>query len=144
MNFTRYNGWIGEGLADKLREHATKDQNKPLRWPILIATLLDEGYVIYLKKSKTTASRYIYVFDKLTSPSQVVDFRDGLKIRISNHPANELLVKLNDSDFYVGKNPVNGTWHTAEQAVGFVRWYYSDMNKNPKKIRLRARVYNGV
>ena len=67
----------------------------PAKYHLFIASMLDLGYGIYLYKSKSTVSKYIYVMNLKT--------HGYLKVRFSNHKANNQREQEGESDVYVGR-----------------------------------------
>ena len=75
------------------------------KWITFSEALLQAGWKVELKRSKTTFSKYIYINKGDRS----------FKIRFSNHKPNKGQQETNDCDFYVGIS--NGQVITTEMVL---------------------------
>lgn len=77
-----------KGLAPSYKK---KGYNVP-KWIIFSYAMISDGWDVYLIRSKSTVSKYVYILKG----------KKELKIRFSNHKANFHKEMQNDCNFYVG------------------------------------------
>jgi len=88
-----------------LKPSYTKKGYPVPKWITFSETLLNSGWKVQLKRSKSSYSKYIYIQKEDKS----------YKIRFSNHRPNKDAQEMSDSDFYVGVS--NGQVITTEMVL---------------------------
>jgi hypothetical protein len=94
---------ITKEYLDELKPSYAKKGYPVPKWIQFAEHMLESGWSVKLRRSKTTVSKYLYIS------------KDNIKykIRFSNHLANATQEHKEDSDFYVGVNR-NGAIKTEE------------------------------
>lgn len=80
---------------DKLKPSYINNNYSIPKWIVFSECMLKKGFKVYLVRSKSTVSKYIYVYNHNTKSK-------GYKIRFSNHKPNKYKENNNDCDFYTG------------------------------------------
>ncbi len=110
-------------VNDLAKNYIEKNYSAP-KWLQFSKYFILKGFEVYLAKSKSTVSKYIYV----------EDMENVFKVRFSNHKPNKNKEVAEDCNFFVGRTNLRTT--TTEQAVLAAEIFFKNREERFKMLEI--------